>query len=192
MQSLLLLLLPSAPLCYFSALDCVSARGSKRKTYLVSSHQFAFFRNFGIFCLCILFVASSPYSLAPFSHFSFCCFSLRGLPSTTLSCGRPLDSVVLRDSCFPGLYFLQDVGPCGFVGFWLLILWDVVTPHKLLDLVVTLCQLPPGVFHILRWRLCSMLLVKVPFISFKYLVRDFGSVFHVCTSLGLGLFLLTF
>merc|ERR1719401_448460 len=56
----LLLLLPSAPLCYFSAHDCVSARGCKRKTNLVSQSigptnsqiKYCFSSQFSWCCCC--------------------------------------------------------------------------------------------------------------------------------------------
>ena len=145
---LLLLLLPSAPLLYLSALDSVLARGCKRRTCLVPPLSALFFWSSPplnpcccvfclFFCLVVLFLS--------------CCFSLCGVPSTVLSCGRPLDNVVLQDSCLLGLHFLRE-----FFDLAALLAFDYFThgmvAQQSFALAVTLCGLLPSVFHVLLWQ----------------------------------------
>ena len=82
-----------------------------------------------------------------------------------LSCGHPLDYVVLRDSCLLGLHVLQGaVGPCGFVGS----ITSLLGCGGFTLLRSCRCNLSAAARRLPYTLLAaSMLLVKLHFVSFK-------------------------
>ena len=106
--------------------------------------------------------------LAQVACFPCCCFSLFGIPSTILPCGRPSDFVVLQDSCLLDLHFLWELlGLTGFSCFYILISID--GSHELACWVHTTSY--SAAASVDRCRVSSMysvgdlaMLVKVPLI----------------------------